>query len=342
MSRKIVADWYQMHKIYTEQNVSLDVIGEMCSCSPVSVSYHFKRLGLPVRVGMFQPFKIDVKSISERYTDGESATSIAKDLNVSIQAVLDRLHGAGVDVVNSRVRELYKNVDGDFFSRKDEWSAYTYGLLLSDGCLSKNENMIITLQERDVPVLNKIDEKMGISSRPGTLLKDTNDSSRTKGFGTISFRHPKLILDLKELGMEERKSTREVAPECFAFDRHFWRGMVDGDGWLIVGKHRGPALGLCGSETICNQFLAFCKTTVGDIKAKVLRRKGNLFAIVLTKNKCLPIARQLYQDTQICLPRKYNKYLEFEKFFETYQFYKHTIKRQYKQNGGVDALHERS
>ena len=171
MSRKIVADWYEMHKIYTEQNVSLDVIGEMCGCSPISVSNHFKRIGLPVRVGMFQPFKIDVKSISERYTNGESATSIAKDLNVSLQAVLDRLHSAGVDVVNSRVRELYKNVDGDFFSRKDEWSAYTYGLLLSDGCLSKNENVIITLQERDIPVLSKIAEKMGIHSRPKLSLR---------------------------------------------------------------------------------------------------------------------------------------------------------------------------
>lgn len=337
MSRKIVADWYEMHKIYTEQNVSLDVIGEMCGCNPCSVSYHFKKLGLPVRVGSFQPLDLDIASIISRYNSGESALSIAEDLGVGVQAITNRLKDSGVEVINSHVRFLYKDVDENYFSRKDEWSAYTYGLLLSDGCLHK-ENVSITLQETDTHILTSIAEKMGIHSRPKLSFRKSGANYETKGVGSISFRHPKLISDLKELGMEERKSTREVAPECFAFDRHFWRGMVDGDGWLTVGKHRGPALGLCGSETICNQFLEFCKTIAGDIKAKVLRRKGNLFAIVLTKNKCLPIARHLYQDAQICLPRKYNKYLEFEKFFETYQFYKHTVKRQYKQNGGVDAL----
>ena len=330
MSRKIVADWHQMHKIYTEQNVTLDVIAEMCKCGPCSVSYHFKKLGLPVKVGMFKPFNIDIKRISERYIGGESATSIAKDLNVSVHVVLDRLHAAGVEVVNSWVRELYKDVDENFFSRKDEWSAYTYGLLLSDGCLSDKEAVIITLQESDVPVLTSIAEKMGIYSRPNLLSKQRYDGYQTKRTGTIGFSHPKLISDLRDLGMEERKSTREVAPECFAFDRHFWRGMVDGDGWLSIGKHRGPILGLCGSETVCNQFLEFCKTITDNIKVSVLRRKGELFTVVLTKNKCLPIARHLYLDQQICLPRKYNKYLEFEEFFKNYQFYKHTVKRTYK------------
>lgn len=338
MSRKIVADWHQMHKIYTEQNVSLDVIGEMCGCNPTSVSYHFKKLGLEVRDASFKPFQLDNEDIANRYSSGESAMSIAASLGVSIHVVTDRLRALNIDVVNSCIRRLYKDVDENFFNRKDEWSAYTYGLLLSDGCLHKSRNMIITLQESDVPVLETIAEKMGISSRPNLLLKQSCDGLPSKRTGTISFRHPKLISDLKELGMEERKSTREVAPECFAFDRHFWRGMVDGDGWLMVGKHRGPALGLCGSERICNQFLEFCKTIVGDIKAKVLRRKGSLFTIVLTKNKCLPIARHLYQDAQICLPRKYNKYLEFEEFFKNYQFYKHTVKRTYKNKESQSVL----
>ena len=333
MSRKIVADWYEMHKIYTEQNVSLDIIGEMCGCSPTTVSKNFKKIYLDVRDASFKPFDLNVNEIAERYKNGETASNIANSFNVSISVVTDRLRSQGIEIVNPRCREMYKFVDEDFFSRKDGWSAYTYGLLLSDGCLSNKDAVIITLQESDVPVLASIAEKMGIHSRPKLSFRKSGEGYEPKVAGSISFSHPKLISDLRDLGMEERKSTREVAPECFAFDRHFWRGMVDGDGWLIVGKHRGPALGLCGSEAICNQFLEFCKTIVGDIKAKVLRRKGNLFAIVLTKNKCLPIARQLYQDAQICLPRKYNKYLEFEKFFETYQFYKHTVKRQYKQNG---------
>lgn len=330
MSRKIVADWHQMHKIYTEQNVTLDVIGEMCKCSPCSVSYHFKKLGLPVKVGMFQPFNIDIKRISERYIGGESATSIAKDLNVSVQVVLDRLHATDVEVVNSRVRDLYKNVDENFFSRKDEWSAYTYGLLLSDGCLSNKDAVIITLQESDTPVLASIAEKMGIHSRPKLSLKKSGEGYSPKVAGSISFSHPKLISDLRDLGMKERKSTREVAPECFAFDRHFWRGMVDGDGSLFMCKLKGPVLTLCGSETICNQFLDYCKTLVDGIKSTVRRHKGDLFAVKLTKNKCLPVVRHMYRDNQICLPRKYNKYLEFEEFFKNYQFYKHTVKRTYK------------
>lgn len=330
MSRKIVANWYEMHKIYTEQNVSLDVIGEMCGCLPTSVSYNFKKLGLEVRDGSFKPFILDVEDIATRYSSGESATSIAASLDVSIQVVTDRLRTLDIDIANGRVRRLYKDVDGDFFSRKDEWSAYTYGLLLSDGCLTKRNSVIITLQESDVPVLASIAERMGIHSRPKLSFKKSGEGYEPKAAGSISFSHPKLISDLRDLGMEERKSTREVAPECFAFDRHFWRGMVDGDGSLFMCKLRGPVLTLCGSEIICNQFLDYCKTLVDGIKSSVRRHKGELFTIKLTKNKCLPVAQHLYLDQEICLPRKYGKYLKFEEFFKNYQFYKHTVKRTYK------------
>ena len=307
MSRKIVADWYEMHKIYTEQNVSLDAIGDMCGCSPTTVSKNFKKIYLDVRDANFKPFDLNVNEIAERYKNGETASNIANSLNVSIQVVTDRLRSQGIEIVNPRCREMYKFVDEDFFSRKDEWSAYTCGLLLSDGCLSDRETVIITLQELDVPVLASIAEKMGIHSRPKLSFRNSGEGYEPKASGSISFSHPKLISDLRDLGMEERKSTREVAPDCFAFDRHFWRGMVDGDGSLFMCKLKGPVLTLCGSETICNQFLDYCKTLVDGIKSSVRRHKGELFTIKLTKNKCLPIARYLYLDQQICLPRKYSK-----------------------------------
>lgn len=330
MSRKIVADWHQMHKIYTGQNVTLDVIGEICGCSPTAVSKNFKKLSLDVRDANFKPFDLNVNEIVGRYKNGETASNIANSFNVSVSVVTDRLRSQGIEIVNPRGREMYKFVDEDFFSRKDEWSAYTYGLLLSDGCLSDKEAVSITLQESDVPVLASIAEKMGIHSRPKLSFKKSGEGYAPKAVGSISFSHPKLISDLRDLGMEERKSTREVAPECFAFDRHFWRGMVDGDGSLFMCKLRGPVLTLCGSETICNQFLDYCKTLVDGIKSSVRRHKGELFTIKLTKNKCLPVAQHLYLDQEICLPRKYDKYLKFEEFFKNYQFYKHTVKRTYK------------
>lgn len=330
MSRKIVANWYEMHKIYTEQNVSLDVIGEMCGCSPTTVSKNFKKIYLDVRDASFKPFDLNVNEIAERYKNGETASNIANSFNVSISVVTDRLRSQGIEIVNPRCREMYKFVDEDFFSRKDEWSAYTYGLLLSDGCLSNKDAVIITLQESDVPVLASIAEKMGIHSRPKLSFRKSGEGYEPKVAGSISFSHPKLISDLRDLGMKERKSTREVAPECFAFDRHFWRGMVDGDGSLFMCKLKGPVLTLCGSETICNQFLDYCKTLVDGIKSSVRQHKGELFTIKLTKNKCLPVVQHLYLDQQICLPRKYNRYLEFEEFFKNYQFYKHTVKRTYK------------
>lgn len=329
MSRKLVVDWKEMYNIYMEQNVSLYVIGQICGCNPTAVSYNFKKLGFAVREGKFKPFKLDVSEIVERYNLGESAISIAESLNVSIQVITDRLKAAGVKVVNSHVRKLYKDVDLEFFSRKDEWSAYTYGLLLSDGCLYKG-GVSISLQERDLPTLTRIAEMMGISSRPTAKQKHRTGRYKKSSFGCISFRHPTLVANLIELGMEERKSTREVAPECFAFDRHFWRGMMDGDGSLFMCKLKGPVLTLCGSETICTQFLDYCKTIVDGIKVNVKRHKGELFSVKLTKNKCLPVARALYQDQQLCLERKYKKYLEFEEFFKGYQYYKHTVKRKYK------------
>jgi hypothetical protein len=101
------------------------------------------------------------------------------------------------------------------------------------------------------------------------------------------------------------KVCSEIFPHLL---KHYWRGLVDGDGWVITNKNGKPTIGLCGTKEICEGFKAFCQS-VSPTKANVSKNRGS-YQYAVSGSFTIPIIRALYQDATIYLDRKYEKAME--------------------------------
>ncbi len=102
--------------------------------------------------------------------------------------------------------------------------AYWLGFLLADGCVTAHYG---------TPVLS-----LGLGNRDAehverfrAFVRSEKKLDRAVGC-KLAFRSPHTAARLKGLGMEPRKSCRERAAAELIDNRDFWRGVVDGDGWL--------------------------------------------------------------------------------------------------------------
>lgn len=80
------------------------------------------------------------------------------------------------------------------------------------------------------------------------------DETRERARAAVS--SSELVHALEPFGIHQRKSQVYEAPWWLECDPHFWRGYVDGDGWIRSGER--PGVGVCGTETIVKQFVKFC------------------------------------------------------------------------------------
>ncbi len=100
-------------------------------------------------------------------------------------------------------------------------------------------------------------------------------------------------------------------------NRHFWRGMVDGDGHVRLSSRNQAVIGLTGTKEICLQFARF----VRDVSSA----KGGIFrnhSIWEMRAKCKPAAeiiRCLYDPCEIALPRKLEAAKKVLAFYSPYR-----------------------
>ena len=123
----------------------------------------------------------------------------------------------------------------------------------------------------------------------------------------LMITNKKLSQDLVNLGLCQNKSKTVKPCTLVPKDllRHYWRGLVDGDGSITRSSRDGLLLGLCGTEAICEGFLAFCKETIGiGTCLKVVTRKDGLCYLRFSQGPTRLVAEYLYKDAQIFLDRK--------------------------------------
>ena len=119
----------------------------------------------------------------------------------------------------------------NFFSIIDtEEKAYWLGFLAADGNVGSNNPVVsIHLSLTDVDHLSKIRQSLQ-STHP---IKIYNKSCY------FTIRSKILTDDLKQYGIVPRKDRIVRAPQIDTFFvRHFWRGVIDGDGCLYKRTHQ--------------------------------------------------------------------------------------------------------
>ncbi len=251
----------------------------------------------------------EIQEVRSLYENGWEQGHIANKINRSRTYVRNLLTRNNIRLrPKGEARSLMKNHDY-FASINSEEKAYWLGFISADGCIGDYDpygigqlKLVVTLNDKDFSHLFKLQKALN-SSHTLTPVK-TN-------LHELSIVSHQLCTDLINLGVTPRKSLtlqacRNLPSELY---RHYYRGLVDGDGWLCrTTLHHYPDIGLCGSKDIVTSFNNWIVETLSitPVIVRELPEAMATFSIEYSGRKAIQIIRLLYKESSIYLDRKHN------------------------------------
>jgi hypothetical protein len=244
-------------------------------------------------------YSVPHDEVRQRYLKGENSVALGRAFGIPASMVCYILKRAGVGRREASDAGRRLPLDQDAFSVITTDSAYWAGFLMADGAVVHNA-LTVTLAQKDAAHVCALRTFLG----SGHKIMETRNS----GYGgheavRLHVKSKRLVGDLATLGVGPRKSMTAVAPETLVGNRHFWRGVIDGDGHVGIDRRRDHArLGLVGSLPLLEQFRGFvCGLT--QTKALVRPHKG-IYRFEVSGVAATHILHHLYHDAAPALRRK--------------------------------------
>jgi len=249
--------------------------------------------------------------VVELYGKGKSADEIHDLTRISGNTVLRWLKEVNIKPRGSR-RYQFNEKFFEFIDNEEK--AYWLGFILADGCISYDKKrdthytVTLDLQVRDIEHLEKFKRCLNL-----------HVPIRSNGIANcrqLYVNSKKLAESLVRLGITHRKSFIVKPPRVRDdLQRHFWRGVFDGDGTISVLK-KEVCIGLTGNDHVCRSFSKFL-----GFEGKFVYKRGKMtvscFNINGTsagrQNLILQQVEKLYKDSKVYLDRKYAKYQELKR-----------------------------
>ncbi|KKN70860.1 hypothetical protein LCGC14_0426430 [marine sediment metagenome] len=216
------------------------------------------------RSDRWRPEEVVVQEIIRKYEGGMSARQLGFEYKVADVTITFLLKRRGVFIRNRSNAKRTNQIKEDIFDIITEESAYWIGFILADGNVyhppKRSKQLNIGLAERDWEHLEQFKKFVGSNKK----LYYNN------GGVFLSIYSNKIVEKLVEYDIVPRKSKIAKVPYILKNNRHFWRGMIDGDGW--VGKRM---LGLCGTLNIITHFKIFiCNLSVEIPDVAIIPKTG--------------------------------------------------------------------
>lgn len=231
------------------------------------------------------------------YEAGQSMRTIAATHGVDTSSIFSLLQRRGVKSRSHSEANRKHAVDEAAFDAVTPESAYWIGFLMADGCVKQQPTgayIYLSLQVGDIDHIGKFLAFLK-AAHPITL-------TRCGKYARTCIGSLRLAGALAPFGVVPRKSktARVIGLEN---DRHFWRGVVDGDGHVFVcGKGR-IHVGAVGSLDLMTQFASFVKTVVPTYQGGVVPMSG-IFSVRLSGNGAIALLREMYLPGETWLERK--------------------------------------
>lgn len=264
-------------------------------------------MGKKLRSDIWNPGQNVVSNIIGQYENGLSARLLGLTYGVADVTITALLKRHGVFIRNRSNAKRTNQIDETIFDDiVTEEQFYWLGFILADGNIyypkKRSKQLNFGLKESDWEHLEKF--KRFIGSNKSLYYN--------KGGVFISFYSNHLVEALERCGITPRKSLTAKVPEFCKNNRHFWRGVVDGDGWVSMFDNKGSCrVGLCGTIDIVNDFAMFA-----EIKNKIYIRNSNFAEISLAGNAGAKITSKLYKWSRIFLHRKKELAIKFCNCFD--------------------------
>ena len=226
---------------------------------------------------------------------------IAKIYGCWYTTIENHLTRWGINLKRNRFNALYQ-VNSYFYDAIDsEEKAYFLGLLLSDGHVSKSNNIMLTMKDEDI--VKKYQKAIETNK---TIKQDTH------GNYYLNINSKDMSDRLREIGLHNRKSY------CIDIDKiagyipqhllhHFVRGMFDGDGSIRIYKYdyiKNPQyhLGFTGLSNVVSFVYAYF-----GLHTKIVKESDITYTCVTScKKDIIRIFNLLYKDATVYIDRKYN------------------------------------
>ena len=248
--------------------------------------------------------------------DKKTYKEIGEIYNVSRKTVSKYLRLSGVSSNEKYVRKInsdklrkynYNTCESVFKKIDTEEKAYWLGFLYADGCINiGNSKIELFLKEEDIEHLKKYRKFLGLEEKP--LFKKEKDGKIGYRFEFSSY----VVKDqLAKLGCLPQKThilkfpTEKQVPKKLI--HHFIRGYMDGDGCIYVSNNK-ISLEILGTH----DFLEGYKNWVNLGNSKIYNFKHSDIKRVCNSNaQALDILSRIYNNANIYLKRKYEKYINF-------------------------------
>lgn len=264
-----------------------------------------------------------LKDIKQSYLNGESSVKIGKRYGTNHKPILRELHNMGVCVDQKRFVRKY-DIDENYFDVIDTPNkAYILGFLYSDGSNNLNKRTIsLSLQEEDKSILERIRNEIH-SEKPLDYLDYTNkhDFGYTyKNQYRLNIFNAHMCEELNKKGVVPNKSLVITFPTWIdnCLIHHFIRGIYDGDGSIHQSFHNDSnkpiIVTITATDSFCKELQNICKDKL-NINAGIYDAScHNGITKVFTisgRNVAKKFLDWIYQDADLYLERKYNRYCEY-------------------------------
>ena len=219
-----------------------------------------------------------------------------KNLSNGIRQALD----AGA-IMGPKVHTMDETV----FDTITEPSAYWIGDLMADGNVNTgrtgNPRISLTIGARDREHLVKFRKFLNCSNP--ILIKISKVRGKVRKQYTLRFSSKRIAENLIGFGVTARKSLT-VKVIGLQDNRHFWRGVVDGDGHI---KNRdgkdGDRVVVLGSHDLMCQFITFIENNIPNASTRLIA-DHKIFRLILYSYTARKIVRLLYENCVVALDRK--------------------------------------
>lgn len=228
---------------YVNNGLSFKQIGDKLGINSVTAFNIIKRNGICSRTkgGIYS---LPIDEIKRMYLDGIPVVEISKKFNVNCKTIYNYLEK----------NEIYRNyiyhnrtLNRRYFQNIDSYDkAYFLGFMITDGCVTEDNSVSLTLKMDDYEILETFRQKISNENKL-YYNYDRNEVS-------FRFKSKETQNDLSKYGVVYRKTFTTflpLLPNPFLMS-HMLRGIFDGDGWISEKSHN---IGLCSASYIFIKYV---------------------------------------------------------------------------------------
>lgn len=257
---------------------------------------------------------LPVAEICQKYRSGIGVMKLALDYKVSHRSIQTVLRKYGSVPVLRRKSTKYHSDPSVLTDLSNERVLYFLGFFLADGCVSNSRSrhdplVKITLQLADEHILYEFADLLGTDA-PIRRYSVTTKGGHTGVYSTLALASKTLADALGAYSMTPGKTYNAIVHPSLQKDRHFWRGVIDGDGCILLPRRPGNFhLALSGTPATIRSFSEYACSTL-NVKCSVLTSRiyhgKQVFGHTarLHSKAARIVIEHLYRDSTVYLYRK--------------------------------------